>query len=120
MCTAISRMRSSIKSSTGLVKVRTVPTRLASSGITLVALPAWICVIDSTAVSSGLLLRVMTVCQLCAICTATMTGSMPLWGWAAWAPLPLTVTWNSLLDAIMGPSTTLRVPVSAPGQLCMP
>ena len=49
------RMRLSIRSSTSMVKVRTVPDQLASSGITLVRLPAWILVIDSTAASMRLL-----------------------------------------------------------------
>ena len=103
-----------------MVKVRTVPIITASSGMTLVALPAWIWVIDSTAVSSGLFSREMMVCQPWAICTATITGSTPLCGWAAWAPLPRTVTLNSLLEAIIGPATTPKLPSAMPGQLCMP
>jgi hypothetical protein len=84
-------MRCSIRSSTGCEGAHGA-NQIGFVGITLVALPAWICVSDSTAVSSGLFWRLMMVCQLCAICTATITGSMPLCGWAAWAPLPLTVT----------------------------
>ena len=42
MPSATARLTHPDRSSTSVVKVRTVPTRLASSGITLVALPAWI------------------------------------------------------------------------------
>ncbi len=86
----------------------------------LYASPAWICVIDSTAVSIGFLLRVISVCRLCEIDTAVMIGSTPLCGIAACAPLPVTVISNSFDDAIIGPAVTPNVPTPAPGQLCIP
>ncbi len=59
VCTEMSRMRCSIRSSESIVNVRAVPRNTASVGTTLSALPAWICVMLSTAASSGLRLRVI-------------------------------------------------------------
>gem|GEM_PF-4843653 len=80
----------------------------------------WICVTDSTAESTGFLLRVMMDCRACTRCVATMTGSVPRWGRAAWPPLPRRVILNSFDEAIMGPGVVAKVPTAEPGQLCMP
>ena len=95
-------MRASIRSSTSSVKVRTVPWISQDSGTTLVASPVWIMVTEITPASMGRLLRVMMVWKACTIWQATGTGSMPLCGSAACAPLPRMVMRNSLLDAITG------------------
>ena len=54
-------MRASILSSTSTVKVRTVPSKVQLSGMTLVASPAWIMVTEMTPASMGLMLRLMMV-----------------------------------------------------------
>ncbi len=54
-------MRRSIRSSTSIVKVRTVPWISQLSGTTLVASPVWIMVTLITPASTGFLLRVMMV-----------------------------------------------------------
>ena len=54
-------MRSSIRSSTSSVKVRTVPWISQVSGTTLVASPVWIMVTEMTPASTGFLFRVMMV-----------------------------------------------------------
>ena len=92
-------MRVSIRSSTSVVKVRTVPRSSQASGTTLVASPAWIIVTEITPASIGRLLRVMMVWKACTIWQAIGTGSMPRCGIAPWAPLPRSVILNSLLDA---------------------
>ncbi|MNY20428.1 hypothetical protein D3C86_1539060 [compost metagenome] len=115
-----SSMRRSIRSSTGTVKVRTVPPIHAWSGTMLVASPAWNWVTEITAVSIGRLLRVMMPCRAETICVPAKTGSKPLCGMAACAPLPFTTMRNSLLDAISGPAVVPNEPTGMPGQLCMP
>jgi hypothetical protein len=109
------RMRFSIRSSTSRVKVRTVPWSSQLSGTTLVASPVWIMVTLITPASIGFLLRLMMVWKACTIWQATGTGSMPLWGSAAWLPLPRMVILNSLLDAITGPGLTQRCPLGIAG-----
>ena len=69
-------MRCSIRSSTGSVNVRTVPSMSHESGTTLVASPVWIVVTEITPVSVGFLLRVMMVWNACTIWQAMGTGSM--------------------------------------------
>ena len=54
-------MRRSIRSSTSVVKVRTVPSMTQVSGTTFVASPVWIIVTEMTPVSMGRLLRLMMV-----------------------------------------------------------
>jgi len=90
------------------------------SGITLLASPAWIIVTEITAVSIGRLLRVTMVWKACTIWQATGTGSTPLCGSAACAPLPTMVILNSLELAIIGPGVSANWPTFMPGQLCMP
>ena len=80
-----------------------MPCSSQKSGTTLVASPAWIMVTEMTAGSMGRLLRVMMVWNACTIWQATGTGSMPLCGIAACAPLPRMVILNSLLEANTGP-----------------
>ena len=107
-------------SSTATLKVRTVPWISHTSGTTLVASPVWIIVTDTTAASTGLVLRLTTVCSASTSWHATGTGSMVLCGMAACPPLPRMVILNSLLDAITGPALTANVPSGNPGQLCNP
>ncbi|MNT68778.1 hypothetical protein D3C72_2070350 [compost metagenome] len=83
VCSAIWRMRFSIRSSTSTVKVRTVPCSSTLSGTTLVASPAWIMVTEITPASTGFLLRLMMVWKVCTIWQAIGTGSMPVCGNAA-------------------------------------
>ena len=113
-------MRRSIRSSTSGVKARTVPWSTQSSGITLCASPAWIIATEITPASSGCVLRVRMVWKACTIWQATGTGSMPLCGIAAWAPLPRTTMRKTLLEANAGPSQTANCPAFRPGQLCAP
>ncbi len=116
----MSRMRCSIRSSTGSVNVRTVPSMTQESGTTLVASPVWIVVTEITPVSVGFLLRVMMVWNACTIWQAMGTGSMARCGSAAWEPRPRIVMKNSLLEAMHGPGHTASWPTAMPGQLCMP
>ncbi len=102
------------------MKVRTVPWISQLSGTTLVASPAWIIVTEITPASIGRLLRVMMVWNACTSWHATGTGSMPLCGIAACAPLPRIVILNSLLLAKHGPFFTANWPTCMPGQLCAP
>jgi len=60
---ATCRIRCSNRSVTASSNVRTVPPTVATSGITLVASPAWIIVTDSTAESIGFLARVTIACS---------------------------------------------------------
>ena len=120
VCSAICFMRRSMRSSTSVVKVRTVPCSSQLSGTTFVASPAWIMVTDTTPASIGFLLRLMMVWKACTIWQAIGTGSMPLCGSAPWPPLPRMVILNSLVDAITGPAETAKRPTWSPGQLCMP
>ena len=113
-------MRCSIRSSTSVVKVRTVPRISQRSGTTLVASPVWIIVTEITPVSSGRLLRVMMVWKACTIWQATGTGSTPRCGIAACEPLPWIVMRNSLLLANTGPVFSANWPTFSPGQLCAP
>jgi hypothetical protein len=71
-------------------------------------------------VSIGRLLRDTMVWKACTIWQATGTGSTPLCGSAACAPLPRMVILNSLLLAIIGPALKANWPTFMPGQLCMP
>ena len=107
---AMTFMRRSTRSSTSVVKVRTVPWISQKSGTTLVASPAWIMVTEITAVSIGFLLRVTMVWKACTIWQATGTGSMPLCGSAAWLPLPRMMILNSLELAITGPLLQCKLP----------
>ncbi|MCY1539199.1 hypothetical protein D9M68_747730 [compost metagenome] len=100
--------------------MRTVPWITQWSGTTLVASPVWIMVTEITPASNGFLLRVMMVWNAITIWQATGTGSMPLCGNAACAPLPRISMRKSLLDAITGPALAAKLPTGRPGQLCMP
>ena len=62
----------------------------------------------------------MMVWNACTIWQATGTGSMPLCGIAACAPLPRIVIRNSLLDANAGPGLSANWPAFMPGQLWAP
>ena len=105
---------------TSAVKVRTVPSMVQVGGITLMASPACSRVMDSTAVSTGFLLRLTMVWKAWMSCAATTTGSTPRCGMAACAPTPFTVTLNVLPPAITGPGLKAMAPAGRPGQLCMP
>ena len=113
-------MRRSIRSSTSVVKVRTVPSMTQVSGTTLVASPVWIIVTEITPVSMGRLLRLMMVWKACTIWQAAGTGSTPRCGIAACEPLPRSVILNSLLEAKHGPARTAKCPWGRPGQLWKP
>ena len=75
---------------------------------------------DSTAASSGRLLRVRMVWNAWPMANSAGTGSAQSCGADAWPPLPRTVILKPLAAAIMGPAQTPNVPASMPGQLCMP
>ena len=51
---------------------------------------------------------------------AQMTGSTPMCGMAACAPLPWTSISNRSQAASIGPGRTANSPTARPGQLCMP
>ncbi len=95
-------------------------TRSLGPFVMLVVSAAWNWVTDRTAVSIGRLLRVMMPCSAETTCAPTNTGSLPLCGNAACAPLPLIVMRNSLLDAISAPTRVPNAPTGTPGQLCRP
>ena len=89
--------------------------------MTLITLPpAWTWVMESTAASSGRLLRVRMVCSDWPMANSAGTGSLQSCGAAAWPPLPLTVILKPLAAAIIGPAHTPNDPAGRPGQLCMP
>ncbi len=56
----------------------------------------------------GLRLRLMMVWKAWTRVAAMATGSMPLWGMAAWEPLPVMMISKVLEEARMGPG---RMPI---------
>ena len=100
--------------------MRTVPTSFACAGITLIApgLPADIAQMLTTAVSSGLTLRLTIDCAAVIMCAATSTGSIAVCGWAPWPPRPSMVISMRSAAAIAGPGVMPIVPGGSPGQLC--
>ena len=97
-----------------------VPSIRALSGMTLAAVPASTTVIDTTALSAGLVPRLTRLCAAVMMWADTSTGSMPRWGMAAWAPWPVTWISNWLAAAITGPGWTAIWPAGSSGQLCRP
>ena len=74
---AIFSMWFSIMSCTDFLKVRTVPRSTHSCGMTFQVSPAWIWVVETTAVSMGSTLRATIDCSAVTMCAPTTTGSMP-------------------------------------------
>ena len=66
-----------MKSCTGFSKVRTVPRSTAVWGMTFQVSPEWICVVDTTAVFAGSMLRATIDCSAVTMCEPTSTGSTP-------------------------------------------
>ena len=81
--------------------VRTVPSSVAVSGMTLVVVPALMCATVSTAGSNALTRRVTIVCSAPTIAAAAGTGSSASCGAEACPPRPVTVTWRSSDDAMI-------------------
>src|SRR6266446_1855201 len=80
---------SCILARTSGLKVLMVPSRTASSGMMLPAVPAWSEPMETTPNSVGSFSRLMTLCTSTTKRDAIITGSMVACGAAPWPPRPL-------------------------------
>mmetsp|Transcript_35958 Transcript_35958/g.91910 ORF Transcript_35958/g.91910 Transcript_35958/m.91910 type:complete len:223 (+) Transcript_35958:470-1138(+) len=101
------------------LRVRMVPPSVTSLGMTLYASPACIIVTDTTAESSGEVPRDTSVCAAPTMALAATTGSLSLWGIAAWPPCPRTVILKEVAPAMMAPARLANLPESSQGHTCM-
>ena len=97
------------------LSVRTVPSRQTVSGMVLKAVPPWMLPTVTTAASRGSTSRLTMLCRETTIVAAQSRLSTPLWGCAAWAPVPSTTSSNVSSDAIIGPDAINEWAIGATG-----
>ena len=98
--------------------MRTVPSSVAVSGMTLVVVPALMWATVSTAGSNALTRRVTIVCSAPTIAAAAGTGSSASCGAEACPPRPVTVTWRSSDDAMIESGRVWSVPAARRDVTC--
>jgi hypothetical protein len=84
------------------------------------AWPALNLVTETTSEATGSRLREAIVCRAATIWLAATIGSTVSCGMAAWPPLPVTLTVNSAVAAMIAPGRSAKWPTGLPGRLCMP
>jgi hypothetical protein len=101
-------------------KVRTVASSVASSGMTLRAVPAWNEPTLSTTGSNTSNRLVIIVCRSPTSCAATETGSLARCGIEPCPPAPRTVTVSAELADVIVPGREVNIPAGCDAMTCMP
>ena len=86
----------------------------------LSAVPAWICVTETTARSIGSTTRETTCWSPLTTCAAAVTGSTDSCGAAPWPPLPRISIPNTSEAAVCGPGSTPTLPSGSSEKRCAP
>ena len=109
-----------IRSRAALVVARTVPRRIADSGMMFGAVPACTMPTVTTPGCAGSSRREMMVCSAVTSAARPTTGSADSWGRAPWAPAPVSVIVKESVEAASGPAWATTCPTSKRRSTCAP